>query len=118
MLIYKEFEELCEFDIDTNSVRPILDPATIIVNIISKEDIEICKNEILIKENSEININSNLRSIKRIFFCHQHILKILRSNMDILKLIKDFSISKIDIFYKLFRTFDKISFSYRDFFYN
>lgn len=32
------------------------------------------------------------------FFRHQHILKILRYNIDILKLILDFSTSKVDIF--------------------
>lgn len=98
ILMKMELDELCELDMVTNNLSPILDPATIIVNIINKDDKEIWDNDILKKENNEISINSSLSNIVIIFFRHQHILKILKYNMDMLKLILDFSTSKVDIF--------------------
>lgn len=68
------FDELCECDKDTRSLKAILDPLTIIVNIIiniSMEDNGIFIDTIINKV--IINISS-LNIIIMIFFRHQHIL--------------------------------------------
>lgn len=49
MLINMELDELWELDIVTNNLSPILEPATIIVNMISKDDKEINDNDVLKK---------------------------------------------------------------------
>lgn len=77
ILINVEFDELCECDIDTNNLRPALDPLTIIVNIINKEDTDLWEIDIDIFVNNDIINNSNLSNIGIIFFRHQHILAIL-----------------------------------------
>lgn len=104
--------------IEISSLKPNLEPLTIITNIISNEDNEIIVIQQTIKKNMEINKSSNLKSIEIIFFRHQHILKILIIIIKNLKLIKDYSTSKVDILNKLIRTFGKFSFFIRSFFCN
>lgn len=36
-----EFVELCEWDVEISKLNPILDPLTIIINIIIRDDIDI-----------------------------------------------------------------------------
>lgn len=45
ILMWIEFVELWECDKEINNLNPILDPLTIITNIIIKEDIEILRRE-------------------------------------------------------------------------
>lgn len=74
-----------EWDIDTIKLNPILDPLAIIVNMINKEEREVEINELDRKKYVEINNSSILNNMEIIFFRHQHILKILKSNIIILK---------------------------------
>lgn len=83
----------------TRSLRPNLDPLTIIANIINKDIIDDDVIIISIIMNRVIIIISNLRSIKMIFFRHQHILIVPIIIMNIIILILRFSTSKVDIFY-------------------
>lgn len=56
----------------------------------------------------EIKRSSNLRSIIIMFLRHQHILIILIKIIIKVIEIEEFSTSKVDILYKLFRTFDRL----------
>lgn len=76
-LINVEFDELCECDIATNNLSPVLDPVAIIVNIIRRDDSDLCEVDRAILVYRDIISNSNLRSIGIIFLRHQHILIIL-----------------------------------------
>lgn len=81
---------------DTSSLRPKLEPLTIIASIISKDEIE-AKDIIIIAVNKDIINISRLNNIRIILFRHQHILNILIIIMIRSKLISEFSTSKVDI---------------------
>lgn len=66
---------------EIRSLNPILDPLTIITNIIINDGREIFEIEKDKEKNKVININSNLNSKIMIFFRHQHILIILKDNI-------------------------------------
>lgn len=70
-------DELCECDKLTNNLSPILDPLTIMVNMISNDDSDIKDVDKDILMNNDIINSSNLKSIGIILFRHQHILIIL-----------------------------------------
>lgn len=112
-----EFDELCECDIETNNLNPALDPLTIIVNIISRDERDLWEIDIDIFVNSDIINNSSLRSIGIIFFRHQHILAILVMIIIfiILLIFRIFYIQS-RYFIKLFRTFVNIIVIYSYFF--
>lgn len=96
-------EELWEWDIDTSNLNAILDPLTINTNIISNDDNDDIDKFIESDVNKVIIKSSSLNIIRMIFFRHQHILVILM--VIIIFVIFRFSTSKVDILYKLFRTF-------------
>lgn len=96
-MIYCEFEDLCKWDIDTRRLRPILDPLTIITNIISNDEIDHVDIVSIKEVNNDIISISKLNNIKIIFFRHQHILSILIIIMINIKFIFRFSTSKVDI---------------------
>lgn len=115
ILINFELDELCEWDIEISNLIAIEEPLTIIINIINNIDIENIDIFIVIIINKEIINISSLNIIKIIFFRHQHILIILIKI--IIFVILDFSTSKVDIFYKLLRTFGNINFFINNIFY-
>lgn len=84
-------------DNEISNLKPILDPLAIRTSIIRSDDNEIDVNDKVINEYNEINVSSNLNNIKIIFFRHQHILIILKVIIITLRLILDFSTSKVDI---------------------
>lgn len=96
-LIQYELEELCKCEIETNNLRPNLDPLTIIANIINRDEIEDKGITIIIVVNKDIIIISKLNNIRIILFRHQHILNILIIIMIRSILIYRFSTSKVDI---------------------
>lgn len=79
--------ELWEWEIDTNKLNPILDPLTIITNIINKEVDELMLVVNTIIENNVIIKSSILNNIRIILFRHQHILIILEIIMIFIRLI-------------------------------
>lgn len=81
-----------------NSLNPILEPLTIIANIIKSDEIDEIDMDDIISINSDIIIISNLNSIKMIFLRHQHILAVLIIIINNNILIYRFSTSKVDIF--------------------
>lgn len=107
-LINIELDELWEWDIEINNLNPILEPLTIITNIINKEGREI-DNKLEDREKyNEISISSRLNSIIIMFFRHQHILIILSDSINMIIEIWEFSTSKVDILFKLLRTYGNI----------
>lgn len=69
-----EFDELCECDNETKRLKAILDPLTIITNIIININMDDNERFIHIIINKVIINISNLNIIIMIFFRHQHIL--------------------------------------------
>lgn len=69
-----EFDELCEWDNETKRLKAILDPLTIITNIIININMDDNERFIHIIINKVIINISNLNIIIIIFFRHQHIL--------------------------------------------
>lgn len=74
MLMNRVLEDLWEWEIDTRSLSPILDPLTIIVKIISNVNGGDILNENDIVINIVIRSSSNLNRSMIMFFRHQHIL--------------------------------------------
>lgn len=105
MLMMLDFDELCVCVKEINMLKPNLDPLTIITNIINNEDDEDCSEDNIIIRNNDIIRSSNLNSMGIINFRHQHILIILIIMVVLIKVIHEFSTSKVDILFKLFRTF-------------
>lgn len=79
------------------SLRPNLDPLTIITSIINSDEIDKIDIFIIKIMNNDIINNSILNNIKIIFFRHQHILITLIIIMKINMFISWFSTSKVDI---------------------
>lgn len=94
---------------DTNNLKPNLEPLTIIANITNKDEIDDKEIIVIRIVNKDIINISKLRSIKMILFRHQHILRVLIITIIINKFIDRLSTSKVDIFIKLFRTFVNIN---------
>lgn len=115
-MIGYELDELCECEIETSRLNPILDPLTIIANIIKRDDTDDIEIVFIMIVNIDIINNSNLRSIRIIFFRHQHNLAVLIIIMSIIILIIEYSTSKVDVLVKLFRTFDNINYLTRNIF--
>lgn len=82
---------------DTIKINPSEDPATIIVNIIKREDEEIENNFVEINMKIDININSNLNSKVIIFFRHHHKLVILIKIIVLKIFIKEIFTSKVSV---------------------
>lgn len=93
-----ELDELCECEIDTRNLNPILDPLTIMANMSNNTIEEELDVVIIILVNRDIISISNLNNIKMIFLRHQHILEVLMIIIIIIIFIIEFSTSKVDIF--------------------
>lgn len=92
-----EFEDLWEWDMATRSLRPILDPLTIKVRIIRRDKGGDILNDIDIVMNKVINISSKLKRSIIMFFRHQHSLINLINIIVFIKIMLEFSTSKVDI---------------------